>query len=740
MDILPAPKLPKRIGGLTELAYNLWWSWHAEARGLFKGLDHFLWKATGHNPVKMLQQIAPCRLVAAAENPDFLKKYDSVMSDFKSDILGSDSWISTKYPHLGQGAIAYFSPEFAIHNSIPIYAGGLGILAGDYCKEASDLGLPMVGVGFMYPKGYFRQRISSDGWQEEVYEHLNFDEAPVSVVTNAERQRVIVEVPFDGKSVHVAVWQVNVGRVKLYLLDTDIEQNSSVDRQLSACLYTGDREMRLQQEIVLGIGGPRVLQALDIEPSIWHANEGHVAFMMLERVRALMDKSMDFIEAADKVRDTTVFTTHTPVPAGNDTFSLELVQKYLCSYFESYGLSRDVFLELGVQDTDNSVFNMTVLGLRMANHCNGVSQLHGMVCRRMWHNIWPDIEEEDVPIGSITNGVHIPSWVAPQMAKLYHKYIGPDWLDEHDDPSMWERVIDIPDEEIWYAHRFQKNKLITLMQNRARKRWCGDNAKSVQALAMGGLFDPDVLTIGFSRRFTEYKRAALILSDVDRLKRLLLSDLQPLQIVFAGKAHPSDVTGKHLIREVYNMATDPQFGARIAFVEDYDMHVARYLVQGVDVWLNTPRLLQEASGTSGQKAALNGVPQLSILDGWWYEGYNGANGWAIHQDIGILDSTDMDKADADELYNLLEEKVVPLYYDRDIGGTPHGWVRLIKETIRSNVPLFSARRMTKEYTEQMYLPAYQASQGSMTRLASVSNVKNHSSKALPASVSSTPST
>jgi starch phosphorylase len=678
MNGLSTLKIPRRITGLNELAYNLWWSWNREARDLFKVLDRPLWKATGHNPVKLLQHIAPYRLVAAAQDPIFLNKYDSVMSDFKAAMSGTDTWLYAEHNHLAQHTIAYFSLEFAIHNSLPLYAGGLGVLAGDYCKEASDLGLFMVGVGFMYPQGYFYQRVSADGWQEEVYEQLNFDEAPISPVLTAGGQPVNAEVPLDMRSVRVTVWQVNVGRVKLYLLDTNVEENAPQDRQLSARLYVGDKEMRLQQEIVLGIGGVRVLRALGIEPVAWHANEGHTAFMTLERVRELVTEGLDFAQAADKVQATTVFTTHTPVPAGNDVFSLSLMEKYFHRYWDSLGLDRDTFLGLGMQETDSAAFNMTVLGLRMADYCNGVSKLHGGVCRRMWHCLWPGVEENDVPISSVTNGIHVPTWIAPQMAGIYQRYLGQDWLKRHDDPALWEHVQDIPDEEIWEARRWLKYKLINAVKDRARNRWCGDHVAPVQALAMGALLDTEALTLGFSRRFTGYKRASLILHDVDRLKRILRNDLCPVQIILAGKAHPDDEHGKKLIQEVYNVAKNPEFGGRIAFVEDYDIHMARYLVHGADVWLNTPRPLQEASGTSGQKAALNGVLHLSVLDGWWYEGYNGTNGWAIHNDVGVFDSPDQDEADAEELYSLLEEKVIPLYYNRDINGLPHGWVQLIK--------------------------------------------------------------
>ena len=710
MNNLSVSKLPQRIDGLIELAYNLWWSWSIEARQLFKALDTPLWKATGHNPVKLLQQIAPHRLVVVSQDPLFLKKYDSVMSDFKDAMSGGDTWFNTKYPHLAQHTIAYFSLEFAIHNSLPLYAGGLGVLAGDYCKESSDLGLPVVGIGFMYPQGYFRQHISADGWQNEVYEQLNFSEAPISPVLTAEGQPMIVEVPLDMKSVRVNIWQANVGRVKLYLLGTDVEGNSPSERKLSERLYAGDQEIRLQQQIIIGIGGVRVLRALGIEPVIWHANEGYAAFMMLERIRELVVKGLSFAEAADKVRATTVFTIHTLVLGVNDTFSSDLIEKYFHRYWGSLKLDRETFLELGKRESDNSAFNMTALGLRMANYRNGVSQLHAGLCRRTCNSIWPDTEEKEVPISSVTNGVHVPTWVAPQAASLYEAYLSHDWLKGRDTSTLWEKVPDIPDEKIWAMRQWLKNKLVSSVKERARKRWAEDHVAPEQALAMGALLDTEVLTIAFCRRFTAYKRASLILNDIGRLKQLLRNELRPVQIIFAGKAHPDDESGKHLIQEIYNAAKNPEFGGRIAFVEDYDMHMARYLVHGADVWLNTPRPLHEASGTSGQKAALNGVLHLSVLDGWWCEGYNGKNGWAIHSDSETSDSADQDRADAEELYRLLEDKVIPLYYDRDINGVPRGWIQVIKEAIRSNAPLFSARRMAKEYTEQMYLPAAQNSQ------------------------------
>jgi glycogen phosphorylase len=706
MNNIPSSNLPRRLQGLDELAYNLWWSWNIEARQLFKSLDAPLWKATGHNPVKLLQRIDAHRLVVAAQDPQFLKKYDSVMENFKEAINNSDTWFSKQYPDLRKQVTAYFSLEFAIHSSLPLYAGGLGVLAGDFCKESSDLGLPLVAVGFMYPQGYFHQHISADGWQEQIYEQLNFNEAPISRVLNPDGQPLTIEVPLDTRSMHIGVWQVNAGRVKLYLLDTNVEGNSPPDRELSARLYAGDQEMRLEQQIIIGIGGVRVLRALNIDPVIWHLNEGYTAFTALERIREYMSQGLSFNDALDKVRATTVFTLHTTLAGVGDTYSADLTDKYFHRYRDSLGLTREAFLQLGAQGTDSSTFNMTALGLRTADRRNGVSQLHGSLCRKACNYIWPEIEEKDVPIDSVTNGIHVPSWVSPQAANLYQKYLAGDWLELHDDPLLWQKVMDIPDEQIWTVHQWLKTKLISTVKERARERWAEGQIAPEQALAMGALLDTDVLTIAFCRRFTAYKRASLILTDIGRLKRLLRDELRPVQIIFAGKAHPNDEGGKHIIQEIFNAAKNPEFGGRIAFVEDYDMHMARYLVHGADVWLNTPQPYHEASGTSGQKAALNGVPHLSVLDGWWHEGYNGKNGWAIHSNAEI-DSAERDRADAEELYRLLEEKIVPLYYDRDLNGLPHGWIGMVKETIRTNAPMFSARRMVKEYAQQMYLQTAQ---------------------------------
>ncbi len=704
--MLPKLWLPKRIDRLYELADNFWWSWHPQARDLFRALDYPLWRMTGHNPVKQLRDINPDKLQAAAADPDFLALYDSIMTAFDTEMSSQDTWFNTTHPKLLSGPVAYFSMEFAVHNSLPIYAGGLGILAGDLCKEASDLGLPMVGVGFMYPQGYFQQRISAEGWQEETYRQLDFSETPINPVLSPEGRGPLVQVQLDGRAVHIGAWQVQVGRVNIYLLDTNVEENTPQDRQLSSRLYIADRELRVQQEIVLGIGGVRVLRALSINPVIWHANEGHTSFMMLERVREEVERGITFEKAVKKVRATTVFTTHTPVPAGHDVFPVQLVEKSLRGYWGSLGIDRDTFIRLGQQQgEDGQIFNMTALALKLAGQSNAVSQLHGTVTRRMWHVLWPEVREEEVPISYITNGIHVPTWVAPEMGRLYEKYLGKDWVERHDEPKLWERVMDIPDDELWAVRQLLKRKRKAAILERAQRGWAEEKVAAPQVLAMGALLDPDVLTVGFVRRFTEYKRPALIFHDIERLKRIVRDLWRPLQIVLAGKSHPADFPSKYLLHQVYNLAVDREFQGRIAFVEDYDMHMARFLVHGVDIWLNCPRRLREACGTSGMKASLNGVPNLSVLDGWWYEGYNGDNGWAIGEGPGAYNPDEEDKMDADSLYYLLEKEIVPLFYDRDRGGVPHGWMSVVKEVIRSVVPQFCARRMLKEYTNQMYAKA-----------------------------------
>lgn len=707
-SFLPSDKIPRRIGRLEELAGNLWWSWRREARDLFKKLDHPLWRSTGHNPVKMLLEVAPARLQELASDPVFLRQYDAVLMALDADLSNGHLWFPARWPGLMSRPVAYFSAEFGLHQSLPIYSGGLGVLAGDHCKEASDLGLPFVGVGFLYEMGYFRQAISADGWQEAIYPQLLTAEVAIREAVGDDGESLFVPVAVGDREVQLQVWLVEAGRVRLYLMDAHHDRNAPWDRELTARLYGGDQEMRIQQEIVLGVGGLRVLRTLGIDPLAFHLNEGHSAFLLLERARELVEAGRSFDEARGIVAETTIFTTHTPVPAGHDVFPFHLVEKYFHSYWPRLGLRREEFLDLGCCDRERSGFNMTVLALRMSDRRNGVSELHGKVSREMWQSVWPTAPVDEVPISHVTNGIHVSSWVGEAINKVYRKYLGPDWLERHDDPVLWERIFDVPDDELWAAHLHLKRKLMTLIRERARRRRVEGRVGAEQVLSAGTLLDPDALVIGFARRFATYKRATLVFCDLERLKRLLHDPYRPVQLVFSGKAHPADEEGKLLIQHVYNAARDPAMGGRIAFVEDYDMQVARYLVQGVDVWLNTPRRPHEASGTSGQKAAVNGVPNLSVPDGWWAEGYNGANGWSIDPGAQIDDSEAQDGADADALYRLLEEEVVPLFYRRDADDVPRGWVRVMKEAIRTAVPVFCTRRMVKEYTERFYVPAAEA--------------------------------
>jgi starch phosphorylase len=698
-------RLPHRIARLEELAYNFWWSWHREARDLFKMLDYTLWRTTSHNPVQMLLEVTPERLTRIASDPLFLRRYDAVVMSLDADLRNGHLWFPTHYPDLTDRPVAYFSAEFGLHRSLPIYSGGLGVLAGDHCKEASDIGLPFVAVGFLYEMGYFRQRITPDGWQEASYPHFDPREVAIREALCEDESCLFVPVGLNNQTVHLKIWHVRVGHAHLYLMDADNDRNAPWERELTRRLYGGDQEMRIQQEIVLGVGGMRVIRALGINPLAYHLNEGHSAFLVLERARELVEAGHSFEDAREQVKATTLFTTHTPVAAGHDVFHYHLIEKYFNNYWPRLGLSREEFLKLGHHENNRHGFNMTALAMRMCGQRNAVSELHSQVSRRMWRSLWPEKEEDEVPIDRVTNGIHVPSWIGGAMHRLYRRHLSPNWIERHDDPTLWERILDVPDHELWNAHVHLKGKLMTFMRERSRRRRMEGAMTPEQVLCSGTFLDPDALTIGFARRFATYKRATLLFHDLERLKRLLHDRYRPVQFIFSGKAHPADDAGKRLLQEIYNTAKDPSTGGRIAFIEDYDMQVARYLVQGVDVWLNTPRRPYEASGTSGQKVALNGIPNLSVLDGWWAEGYNGANGWAIDPGVRYEHPAMQDAADAESLYSLLENEVVPLFYGRDADDVPRDWVRIMKEAIRTAVPVFCTRRMVKEYTEKFYVPS-----------------------------------
>ena len=699
------PPLPERLSRLEKLAIDLWWTWNSVAREVFRRLDYPLWRATAHNPARMLWTISRETIEAAAADPEFLALYDRAIAALDDARAARNTWYATTFPQPAGQTVAYFSAEFALHQSLPIYAGGLGVLAGDHCKEASDLGVPLIGVGFMYPQGYFHQHISAEGWQEESYERLNWADAPVEPALTPDGKPCITAVPLGDRSVLVAVWRVRMGRVKLFLLDTDLEENAPWDRELSARLYGGDRETRVQQEIILGIGGVRALRALGIEPAAFHLNEGHAGFVVLQRIRDLIERGSSFEDALELIRQTTIFTTHTPVAAGHDAFAFQVVEKHLANCWGTLGPNRDKFLALGAHDSGaGSQFNMTALAMRSAGAINAVSELHGVVTRKMW-DMWPGQPPEQRPIAAVTNGVHLPTWMSFELADLFTKYLGVDWRDRHDDPALWDGILAIPDDELWHVRESLRAYLFTFVRERARQRWSEERVGAPRVVAAGTLLDPSALTIGFARRFTGYKRAELIFRDRERLARILSAAGRPVQIIFAGKAHPADDTGKHLLQGVYRHALDPLFAGRVAFVDDYDLHVAHFLVQGCDVWLNNPRKPLEASGTSGMKAAINGVPHLSIGDGWWAEGFNGSNGWVIDGRTSGDNADETDAADAAALYRLLEEDVVPAFYDRDRNKVPRRWLAVVKESIRSVAPRFCARRMVKEYATRMYAPA-----------------------------------
>lgn len=700
------PPFPERIKDLGDLASDLWWSWHNRSRALFRRLDYPLWRLTAHNPVHMLRLISPERLQEVATDRTFLALYDDMVRGLRAARSGRDSWWVRTFGENGQRPIAYFSAEFALHHSLPIYAGGLGVLAGDICKEASDLGLPFVGVGFMYPQGYFHQKVSAEGWQEELYERLDWADAPIVPAMIPAGEPCVVEVPLGNRTVFASVWLVSAGHARVLLLDTDVPQNAPWDRELSARLYGGNQETRIQQEIVLGLGGVRALSAMGIQPGVWHLNEGHAAFVGIQRIWTMLEQDWGFDEALAEVRRTTVFTTHTPVSAGHDAFPFHLVETHLAGAWGGLGAHRERLLALGAHNNGGgTLFNMTALAMRSAGAISAVSQLHGDVTRTMWTDIWPGVPRDEVPIGSVTNGVHVFTWLAPQFARLFDEHLGRDWRDRIDEPEFWDRVLDIPDADIWAIRKELRADLLAFIQSRARERWTHDKVSAAQVVAAGTLLDPSALTIGFARRFTGYKRPELIFHDSERLAAILAALRRPVQVVFAGKSHPADDMGKHHLQQVFKRAADPSFGGRIAFVDDYDMHVAHYLVHGCDVWLNTPRKPLEASGTSGMKAAINGVPNLSVGDGWWAEGYDGSNGWLIDGRTDGSDPGATDAADADALYRLLEDEVVPAFYDGEVHDVPRRWVQIVKQSIRSVMPRFAARRMVKQNVEHMYAPA-----------------------------------
>ncbi len=705
------PSLPAKLQPLLQIAHNLWWTWNSEAIQLLRRVDSDLWDKLTHNPVAVLGNLSTERVDELLHDAAFLAHLEHVRQELER-YMKFTTWFDSEHVDVKDRWIGYFSFEFGLHECLPLYSGGLGILAGDHLKAASDLGLPLAGVGLAYQHGYFRQYLNHDGWQQEEYRENDFYNMPMAEVRDERGQPVTVEVEYPGRIVRAKLWQVQVGRVPLLLLDTNLTINQPSDRDITSVLYGGDEDLRIRQEILLAIGGIRALEKLGLHPTVCHLNEGHSAFLGLERIRRLMQSDkLPFRVAFEMVRATNVFTTHTPVAAGNDYFPPDKVAYYLDSLARDLGISMDQLLALGRQDQGNKSepFCMTVLALRLAHHCNGVSELHGRTSRRMWQRIWPDVPESEIPITHVTNGIHVQSWNCSEIARLYERYLGPRWYEEPTNQLVWERVSRIPDSELWRAHERMRERLVGFVRGRSRLQLQRRGANRAQILTADEVLDPEALTIGFARRFATYKRANLILRDPQRLARLLNNEERPVQIIFAGKAHPKDHPGKELIRQIIHLAQQREFQRNIVFIENYDIEVARYLVQGVDVWLNNPRRPLEASGTSGMKVPVNGGINLSILDGWWCEGYKGDNGWAIGAGEEYEDTAYQDEVESLALYDLLEAEIVPLFYDRGTDGVPREWVRVMKSSMRRVNANFNTNRMVEEYVKRFYIPSVQNS-------------------------------
>ena len=700
------PRLPESIGRLRELAYNLWFSWNDHAMELFRMINPQLWEEVYHNPVQFLLRANAKELKQAAENKQFTDKYQKVMDSF-DHYMQEETWYDKYKTTEQQQLIAYFSAEFGVHESHPTYSGGLGLLAGDHCKAASDLGLPFVGVGLLYKQGYFTQRIDSDGNQKQDYPFQNFSEMPITPVLDETGRELIVDVKLPGRRVYARVWKMLVGRACILFLDADLTSNRLEDRALTGQLYGGDRETRISQEILLGRAGVRALRAMGLKPTVWHINEGHAAFLLIERARELIeDQGLPIGTALEAVRADSIFTTHTPVPAGHDVFTFEMVDRYYSHLYERMGTTREQLLELA-RDLPEGGFNMTLLALNLCGYSNGVSRLHGEVSRAMFHHLYQGIPVEEVPIGHVTNGVHTLTWLAPELRELFNCYLVSGWEKKISDPATWAGIDAIPDGELWQVHTTLKAKVLSfarkkLIEQRTRNQETFNRVKEVE-----NYLNPDVLTIGFARRFATYKRANLIFSNRDELLKLINNPNRPVQLVFAGKAHPADTAGQELIKLINDIAAEEQTRGKIIFLENYDINVARYLVQGVDVWLNTPRRPMEASGTSGMKAALNGVLNCSVLDGWWPEAYNGENGFSIGTDWDFNDDEAQDKYDYNSLLTVLKQIIIPAYYDRQQDGIPVKWLQKMKQSIKTIAPCFSTERMVTEYTEKYYFSAMQ---------------------------------
>ncbi len=702
------PQLPKRIEKLGIIANNLWWTWNAEFLRLFRKIDADLWENCAKNPVKFLKLVSQEKLEKVSKDIMFLREYDKIAEDFENYIKSKDTWFNNTYPNNKKDLIAYFSAEYGLDETMPIYSGGLGILSGDHLKSASDLGIPLVAVGLLYKQGYFNQKINGYGQQESEYRSIDLYDMPIIPVKDEKGDDLTIYVKFPKRRLYLKVWQVNVGRVTLYLLDSDIEKNNIEDRDVTLKLYGGDQEMRIRQEIVLGMGGTNLLtRVLKLNPTIFHMNEGHSAFLILETIKNIMnEKQVTFDVAKDIASSKTVFTTHTPVPAGNDIFSVELVEKYFKDFWPRLGLSREEFLKLGMKPTKEleEGFNMGILALKIAGKKNGVSKLHGAVSRELFGEVWPNIAANESPIGYVTNGIHTCTWLVPRLKALYNKYLMPYWQDNIHNDDIWAKIRNIPNDKLWEVHQQRKIKLLKAIKTRttARLKRSGYSYEEINEIT--SKLNPNALTIGFARRFATYKRATLIFKDLERITQILNNEERPVQLVFAGKAHPADKEGQDLIKYIHEISMMPQFKGKIFLLEDYNMGMSRYLISGVDVWLNNPRRPMEASGTSGQKASVNGVINFSVLDGWWAEGYTGNNGWTIGSNAEYESYEAQDLADSDSMYYTLEEKIIPTYYDKDRSGISKKWMEIMKNSIITTGGKYSTSRMLVDYTNQLYMP------------------------------------
>ncbi len=702
------PQLPKRISKLATVANNLWWSWNTEFLRLFQRIDMDLWEQSNKNPVKFLKHVSQEKLEDAAKDVTFLKEYDKIVEEFEDYMNSKNTWFSKNYPEEKGDLIAYFSAEYGLDQTIPIYSGGLGILSGDHLKSASDLGIPLVAVGLLYKDGYFNQKIDGEGQQQCEYNEIDLYDLPINPVKNEVGEDLIIYVKFPKRRLYLKVWSINVGRIKLYLLDSDIEKNNPEDRDVTLKLYGGDQEMRIRQEIVLGQAGVELLtKYLKLNPTVYHMNEGHSAFLTLEIIKNIIaEKQVSFEVAKDITSSKTVFTTHTPVPAGNDIFPLDLVERYFKDFWPRLGLSREEFLKLGmkpVKELENG-FNMGILALKIAGKKNGVSKLHGAVSRELFGDVWPNIAANESPIGYVTNGIHTCSWLAPKMKELYNQYLMPYWQDSMYQDKVWEKINTIPDEKLWNVHNERKAKLLKLVKENTteRLRRSGYSYEDINEIV--SKINPNALTIGFARRFATYKRATLIFKDLERITQILNNADRPVQLIFAGKAHPADKEGQDLIKFIHQVSMMPQFKGKIFLLENYNIAMSRYLISGVDVWLNNPRRPMEASGTSGQKASVNGVINFSVLDGWWAEGYNQKNGWTIGNNSEYDSYEAQDQADSQSLYRTLEEKIIPTYYNRENSNIPQKWIGFMKNSIVSTGGKYSTARMLVDYTNQYYMP------------------------------------